>query len=466
MSRLEKILLGANRQLIPILIIVLIGTLLRLNKINQAFPFDHDQEVPAIAAYDFFVNHKITLVGQELSFQGFFLGPIHNWIQFIPYGSCGLKPDCVPYFYLLLGILTVVVFYLIAKIIFDTKTAIIACAIYAISFSAISFERGVNSNFFLFLSSIGLLFCLYKYFSGKDKFLILGAFIAGLALVNFNPVFIFSSLAFFLTALIRSKRSLIVYIISGIALLINYLPLVFFNFRHENILVNNFIIFVKQNSQTSDYLPKSVFLLKNVSIPFFADYLFQSGALIFSLITLILLGSGIILNLKRKNAFNIFLPIWILVTFLGFIFYRGWIPNYYFQQVLLPAILLVSICIRKNFAIFLIFSAIFLFTNISRNINYNSRINYEAKKRVTEFIINNTVNETYKVFNNLPISQNTGYPTLFKLFGKSPQEDGENLFILESTPPAYFLELKYRQVFPEKQVSVDTISFTHIISVK
>ena len=77
-SKLKKIL----HNNLPLLFLLVIALIIRLYKINELFPFDHDQEVPAQAAYDFFVFHKLSLIGQELSFQGFFLGPIHNWVQF------------------------------------------------------------------------------------------------------------------------------------------------------------------------------------------------------------------------------------------------------------------------------------------------------------------------------------------------------------------------------------------------
>jgi len=115
----------------PLLFILLTALILRIYKIDQAFPFDFDQQIPAEASYEFFVNHKITLIGQELSFKGFFLGPLHNWIQFVPYGICSLKPDCVPFFYILIGILTIMVLYLVVKKIFGDKTAVIACALAA-----------------------------------------------------------------------------------------------------------------------------------------------------------------------------------------------------------------------------------------------------------------------------------------------------------------------------------------------
>src|SRR3989338_10380057 len=168
----------------PLLLILAIGAFLRLYKIKERFSFDYDQEVPAQAAFEFFKNGKISLIGQELSFQGFFLGPLHNWIQFLPYGLCNINPDCVPYFYVILGLLTVVLIYLTTKSIFNPRVALISSTIYSVSFTAISYEWGVNSNFFLLLSTLFLLFCLYKYFQQKGLYLVLGGLVSGIAIVN------------------------------------------------------------------------------------------------------------------------------------------------------------------------------------------------------------------------------------------------------------------------------------------
>ena len=142
-----------NKYLLPLASILALGAYLRLFKINQAFPFDHDQEFVANSAYNFYVSDKLTLIGQELSFPGFFLGPLHNWILFVPYKICNLSPACVPYFFITVGLITAALLYLVVKKVTDKKTAVAAAAIYALSFAAITFERGASSNFFLFLSN-------------------------------------------------------------------------------------------------------------------------------------------------------------------------------------------------------------------------------------------------------------------------------------------------------------------------
>ena len=450
----------------PLLLIIFIALFLRLFRINQAFPFDYDQEVPASAAYDFFINHKITLIGQELSFKGFFLGPLHNWIQFIPYGICNLKPDCVPYFYTMIGILTVIILYLVVKRIFDIKTATMSSAIYAISFSAISFERGVNSNYFLFLVSVGLLFCLYTYFLGKNKYIIFGAFIAGIATVNFNPIYIFSTIAFFVTALIRKSRKLAFFLIAFIAFAINYLPLLIFNARHHNILWSNFLAFTNQNAIVSDYFGRFIFLTKNVLVSFYSNFLFQNASIIFILFTTFLVLWGLINLLKTKNKFLLFFPIWISSVLFGFTLYKGWVPDYYFQQTLLPLAIIIAFTIRKNFVIFLIFICIFLFINIKRDVNYNTVINYKVKKDAVNFVINDSKGETFNVYYQMPLALNTGYRFLFKVFGELPLEGGRNLYIFEFEEPSYYLKLKYQKAFPSKKVDVGFDEFVKIVSIK
>ena len=74
MEKFYKKLWGFNKSYL--IILFALSILLRFYKITEAFPFDFDQEVPAIAAYNFYKLHKLTIIGQELSFQGFFFRSI------------------------------------------------------------------------------------------------------------------------------------------------------------------------------------------------------------------------------------------------------------------------------------------------------------------------------------------------------------------------------------------------------
>lgn len=446
-------------------VLLLLALLFHLYKLDIGFNFNHDQQITALASYDFFKFQKISLIGQELSFQGFFLGPLHSWISFIPYGLCNLKPDCVPYFFAAIGLFTALILYLVSKKIFGAKTSLIVTFIYTFSFVTLDWERGASSNYFLFLSSLGLLYCLYNYFWGKNKYLLIGSFLAGVAAVNFNPVFIFSSLAFLLTSLLRSGRSPKIYLLSFALYLSNYLPLVIFNFRHNNLLLNSILKFAEQNVGEIDYAFKVAALARTL-IYFISNYLFQSANILFVIFTLALLAIAVRKIFKSQSRFLSYFPIWILIVFLGFIFYRGHIPDYYFIQIILPSIVLIAFALRKNFLLFLIFVVSFAFTNINRLHSYENSTGYKVKKEAINYVIKDTAENSFNVYFDMPPGANTGYAYLFKAHDREPVEGGKNLYILELVDPWRFNLAKYKRSFPDKTLNTKTFSFLHVISIK
>jgi len=460
---------------IPVLFILIAASVLRLVNINKKFPFDYDQAVPANAAYDFIKLNKISLIGQELSFEGFFLGPLHNWIQFIPYKMCSLKPDCVPYFYLVISIISIFLFYLVAKSIFGKKVALIASIIVAVSSTQQTLEYIVNSNYFLFLTSIIILYALYNYFKGKETFLLIGALFAGIATVNFNPVFIFSSIAFFITALLRKNKNWYIYLLSIIVFFINYIPLLIFNIRHENILFNNLHKFINESNQVGNLVDKIYFLSTAVAFPFYSHFLFHKTHLVLIVLTLSLIVIGLLIGIKsnnahikkiRNNKFIYFIPIWIIVPFVGFIFYSGHIPDYYFQQTIVPITLLVALTLKNYKYIFIVVLSAILFFNILNTFNFQSSTHYQNKKAIVNYILEDTQGENFNVYFDMPPGINTGYLDLFKLFGRQPIDRSKNLYILEFVNPTEFNLFNYHETFPNKTLNVRTIGFVHIVSVK
>ena len=445
-------LIDKAHRLPPLLLILAIGAFLRLYQIKERFSFDYDQEVSAQAAWEFFKNGKVSLIGQELSFQGFFLGPLHNWIQFIPYGLCNLKPDCVPYFYAVVGLLTITLIYLILKSIFNLRVALISSAIYAISLTAISYEWGVNSNFFLLLSTLLVLYCLYKYFQQENIYLVIGGLLSGIAIVNFNPIFIFNAFAFFLTSLLGGNKSWRLYSISIFALFLNYMPLVIFNFRHDNILWHNFLNFIEQNINHSNYILAAWPLLSRVTIPFFTYYVFHSThfLLVFAMLILTILGSYRILT--SKNKYLIFLVLAPLINYTGLIFYKGHIPDYYFQLSALSVLIMMAIILSRYKILFIIFVSIFLWTNINQNFRHRAVFNYQIKKQVVNYIIADTSPATFNVYFDFLPGLNTGYEYLFKINKRLPVEGGENLYVVGAGDDSYFLKYRFQRSYPEKNV--------------
>jgi len=168
----------------------------------------------------------------------------------------------------------------------------------------------------------------------------------------------------------------------------------------------------------------------------------------------------------RKRRFIFFIPLWIIIPFVGLIFYQGHIPDYYFQQTLIPFVILITFSLRKNLIIFLIFCIIFVSANIIRVANYQTNINYVIKKKVVNFILTDSIGKNFNVYYDMELGMNTGYSYLFKVFGKEPQEGGENLYILEFVDPKRYQDYKYQIIYSSKTFNIKTIGFVLINSVK
>ncbi len=438
----------------------------RFYNIVDGFYFDYDQEVVANTAYNFFKLHGLSFIGQELSFQGFFLGPLHNWIGFFPYVACNLHPDCSPFFYGAISALTIIPFYCLIKKLIDKKTAVIACIIYSISASQINLERSTNSNFFLFISSIVLLYSLYKYFEVNEKYLILGAFVAGMATVNFNPVYIFSSLAFFATSIFKKRKNYIIFAIAIFTFMVNFFPLLLFNFRHNGIFLNSMVNFIKSNTQNAHSSNNPIFLLFHINLPFYANYLFANGDLVVQLSILILIMISSIYVIKSKKMHFLLFPATLMFTYIGLSFYKGHIPDYYFQQTLPFMIILISYIIAKipvaNYAIPIMLITI----NANLIINAKYPLNYQAKKKVVQYIITDSHKQNFNVYYNLPMGFNTGYNYLFKAYNRNPIDYSENLYIIYTATSDNESIPKAKITYPDKVIQQKKIDQINIISIK
>lgn len=446
-------------------VIFIIGTFLRFYRIEDTFSFDFDQEVAANAAYDFIKSGKLSLIGQELSYPGFFLGPLHNWIQIIPYSICNLKPDCTPYFFTSIGLLTAYLLFITVKEVINQKTAVISTLFYLISSVIIGNEKGPNSNYFLFPISILMLFCLNKYYKGEKQYLIAGSFFGGLAVVNFNPVFIFALIAYFIGALFH-KRKIILLIISLIASLINIIPLVIFNFRHQNLLFDNLIKFLRETNSTEDIFTKLFFIVKNIALPYYNNFLFLNNNIIFLLLTFCILAIGSYLIIKSRKPILIFLLIWLISTVVGFTFYKRHIPDYYFIQTLLPFIIITSFLLSKNFIIFILIMPLFIYSNIFQLRTLNSALSYKHKKEVVSYVISDAKGGNFNVYYNFPPGLNTGYSYLFKAFEKPPIDYSKSLYIVDFYGDEKFDTQGYYKTFNNKIKNIKSIGSMKIITIK
>lgn len=465
MSYFGKLLIAAKRYK-ELIFILILAIPLKFGKLQYFFYFDYDQEVVANSAYEFWVNHKISLIGQELSFKGFFLGPLHNWIGFVPYKICSLKPDCFPYFYIFLSLLTTLVFYKFLQKIISNKCAVIGSGLFVFSMFQKEMDVSGNSNYFLFICSIVLAYTLYQYLKGKDFYLIAGSFIAGIAVINFNPVFIFSSLAYFISAIIfRRKQKTLIVIAASIAFLINSLPLVIFNLRHQNILFYSLQEFLKERAGDGPSFSKFPFLAKDLLLNYYSHYIFKRTEPIFLLFTLIIFFVGLVIILRQKDRYVLFFPILIALTLAGFFFYKGPVFDYYFQQTLVAFTIIFIFAVRKNYLLFIISSTLIITSNLHYFNSIKFGIDYLVKKEAVKYIVE-TSSTPFSVRYELPVGYQTGYAYLLKIYNANILDSSKYFHVIVYQPQNDFFKEKYYFKFGNKDVNIKDIGYLHVVSVK
>src|SRR3989344_7542643 len=109
-----------------LLIIVLIAAFLRFYRLPEMANFDYDQEYASGFAYTVLKEYPIKLIGQGLSVEGLFMGPIYFY-YLVPFFSLfNLHPIGGFVGSVFLGLFTIIIYYIVANKLFGFPAGIIA----------------------------------------------------------------------------------------------------------------------------------------------------------------------------------------------------------------------------------------------------------------------------------------------------------------------------------------------------
>ena len=182
---LKKFLL--NKEVFFIVLIATIGFFVRSYNLKDNFIFGYDQARDALRIYSMIKEKDIKLVGQETDIPGVFHGPLSYYLMLPFYYFSDFDPNVVVYFFLISNLISVIIIYYSAKIIFNSRLiAIVSFLVNIFSYLQISYSRFI-SNASLLPLGINIFYLGAILFFIKRKRI--GLFIIGLGLglaINFN----------------------------------------------------------------------------------------------------------------------------------------------------------------------------------------------------------------------------------------------------------------------------------------
>lgn len=352
--------------------ILTLSFLVRIYNIDRLLGFYFDQGRDALVIWDFWHKGKLFLIGPTTGLAGIFRGPYYYYL-IAPFYLIGKGNPLFPSVFLTFTSVVAIVFiYYLGLKIQGRATGIIAAILVAFSFNIVMASRWLSNPAPMLLFSMILVWAMFKVSEGKKWGWPVIAAISGLSLFNFGSageLFYFPAILIFLVWQWKNRPDRKNLILSIIFFTLTFLPLVFFDIKHDGILRNNmFSTFVGEKSFT---LPSgSLFASRNKSYyDIFSTKLFhlRNRREIVVLWGLALSFVLFLPSLFRNKKTRIIL---ILLTspLVGLYFYQGnhmvlydyYMTGYYLIFILLAAVVLGKIWSHK-LGMFIVAYFIYLF---------------------------------------------------------------------------------------------------------
>lgn len=351
-----------------LLLLILAGSLfIRVYRTGDLLQFYYDQGRDALVIWDLWHKGKPFLIGPVTGLKGIFLGPFYYYLIAPFYLIGGGNPVYPAVFLEILGVGAVFMLYLLGKKMHSRSAGLIAATIGGFSYYIATFNRWLSNPNPILLTSLIFLWSLWEISNSKSNskskmvWYIAATLIVGVSLhfesassVFYIPIlgifFIWQNLVPRGGLFSQSRGFLRLIFWMGLAFFITLLPQIIFNFRHDNLLFNNFkALFFEEKA----FRPFTSYILHKRMEYFWR--VFTSKFLLEDKITTIFFmttaGAMLICGYNKFKAkilpiFGIFL----LTPMVGYLLFQGNYGNiydYYMSGYFMPFILLFSISLGE-----------------------------------------------------------------------------------------------------------------------
>jgi 4-amino-4-deoxy-L-arabinose transferase-like glycosyltransferase len=395
-------------------------------------PFEFDQEYAANFAYSVIKEFPIQLIGQGLSVQGLFMGPLYFYYLVPFYFIFSLHPLGGILGSIILGMITVLVYFVIGKKFFGEKAGLILAFWRATFMSKIQVDWDVIPSMSSELLVIVTWYLFYLYWQGKTKYLPLLGLVFGLY-TSFHPILFPFYFVFVILFLIkRNVPKLKTFLLSLVGFIIPLAPLIIFEYLHSFWEVKNLFSVIGKGEPVT-FSRFLYHLYVNIREPnlVFGLHL-KAYWLLFALV-----GISILILIYKKIDFwkENFHKTMLAITFVVFIVYYSLfpthVPEYYFLGISvlfffytggLLGILAKKKSLKGVVWLILAYLAIVNFCLLKKGWDYPFSSSYYHKEKIVKEIIKRKPqdSEFYVSYIKEP-GWNFGFDYLFKLYGEVPQ---------------------------------------------
>jgi 4-amino-4-deoxy-L-arabinose transferase-like glycosyltransferase len=444
--------------IILLILIILLAAFLRLYRISDLMTFLGDEGRDVLVAKGI-LEGNFTLLGPRSSAGDFYMGPAYYYMITPFLWLFHMDPVGPAVMVALFGVATVVLIYFVGKKFFDTRAALFAAALYAISPLVLTYSHSSwNPNVLPFFALL-MLFMIYKAIATVRswKYFMFSGFLLGICMqLHYLSVFlaiIVFLYIFFAEWLLNSRIQIVTtikhYLIVLAGFLIGFSPFIAFEVRHgfPNTRAITKFIFGDTLSKQSEIGSTYMGTITDAFFRLFARLLFDFptpdrfmnfplfGLQLWGLVAMVIAIAAIVYLFLLKNKFvTLLLAMWLFLSVLFFGFYKKEIYDYLFTFMFpLPFLLMGNLLSQlyrigsaKKRAYVGVTVSLLLFTGMFAFLLYDNPFKTEPNrqrdqaKSIVEFVIDQTGN---KPFNFALISggnSDHAYRYYFEILGHKP----------------------------------------------
>ncbi len=319
-------------------LIITLGIFFRTYQVVERTDFGHDADLYSWIVKDLVVNQHFRLVGQETSAPGVFIGPFFYYSLVPFYLLFNMDPVAAHFPITIVGVLTVISYFLVFSKLFNTKVGLIASLLYAVLISmSVWFDRRLAPSTPTNLWTIWYFYTVIMLARGKFKVLPLLGVLIGLIWhlhIALLPSLFAVPLAFLVAGKLPKASQTVKFFI---ALFIISLPLILFELRHnfqQTInLLQNFAVAREGAKGFYKFQTVTEMITKNINSLFFAPQSFKLTNNI--LFPLVILATSFLLVKKKLITVSELIPLfgWGFAVVIFFSISSSPISEYYFYNI-------------------------------------------------------------------------------------------------------------------------------------
>lgn len=364
-------------------LILLIGFFVRVYRAGDLMGFYYDQGRDALVIWKLWNEGRPFLIGPITGLAGIFLGPFYYYLIAPFYLIGGGNPVYPAVFLAFLTICGVFMLYYLGWKFQDRTTGIIAAIIGSFSYYLILAGRWLSNPTPIMLTSMLFLYSLWKIVKTKNKYWwVIASLLIGISLQLESASAVFYLPVLVVLAVWQRKRipGLKTILYSGMVFFVTLVPQILFNFRHENLIFNNFVrIIFEEKSFRHDFWEVLDVRLNYFWQVFYSKIFMERKdlTLYFSVASV----TALLSKIKSKEEFHPvkLLLIFITVPMIGYILFQGNFGNiydYYMTGYYFPLVLLFSLGLGIAWKKFLGKILVVIFFIFFININFKATKNY------------------------------------------------------------------------------------------